>query len=164
MVSAGFPSKHTQIPFLVQGMGKCFLYFDAFGYPVWILFQVRKESIHQWFYHQLTPGSPFVWWKTGKLSFLPVDRTDLVHDEVQNRLFPQIFRYDFQCLMELAPAMSDGKSYRCHHGDYNEQVPLVFADTLTGYLQECIDNGNKPATICKKERTCIVFLVCKRAL
>ena len=35
--------------------------------------------------------------------------------------------------------MSDGKSYRCHHGDYNEQAPLVFADTLTGYLQECID-------------------------
>ena len=65
---------------------------------------------------------------------------NLVHDEVQNRLFPQIFRYDFQCLMELAPAMSDGKSYRCHHGDYNEQAPLVFADTLTGYLQECIDN------------------------
>ena len=41
--------------------------------------------------------------------------------------------------MELAPAMSDGKPYRCHHGDYNEQAPLVFADTLTGYLQECID-------------------------
>lgn len=50
-------------------------------------------------------GSPFVWWKTGKLSFLPVNRTDRVHDEVQNRLFPQIFRYDLQCLMELAPVM-----------------------------------------------------------
>ena len=42
--------------------------------------------------------------------------------------------------------------------DYNEQIPLVFADTLTGYLQEGIDNGNKPATICSKERTCISFL------
>ena len=29
----------------------------------------------------------------------------LVLDELPNRLFPQIFRYDFQCIMELAPAM-----------------------------------------------------------
>ena len=29
---------------------------------------------------------------------------------------------------------------------------------MTGYLQEGIDNGNKPATICSKERTCISFL------
>ena len=34
----------------------------------------------------------------------------------------------------------------------------MFADTLPGYLQEGIDNGNKPATICSKERTCISFL------
>ena len=54
--------------------------------------------------------------------------------------------------------MSDGKSYRCHHGDYNEQAPLVFADILTGYLQECIDNGNKPATICKKKEPVLFFL------
>ena len=64
----------------------------------------------------------------------------------------------YACAVRRLNDYIDGKPYRCHHGDYNEQVPLVFADTLTGYLQECIDNGNKPATICSKERTCISFL------
>ncbi len=39
--------------------------------------------------------------KDRKLSFLPVNRTDLVHDEVQNRLFPQIFRYDLSASWNL---------------------------------------------------------------
>lgn len=64
----------------------------------------------------------------------------------------------YACAVRRLDDYIDGKPYRCHHGDYNEQIPLVFADTLTGYLQECIDNGNKPATICSKERTCISFL------
>ena len=64
----------------------------------------------------------------------------------------------YSCAVRRLDNYIDRKPYRCHHGDYNEQIPLVFADTLTGYLQECIDNGNKPATICSKERTCISFL------
>ena len=62
------------------------------------------------------------------------------------------------CAVRRLDDYIDGKPYRCHHGDYDKQIPLAFADTLTGYLQECIDNGNKPATICSKERTCISFL------
>lgn len=64
----------------------------------------------------------------------------------------------YACAVRRPDDYIEGKSYRCHHGDYNGQIPFVFADTLTGYLQECIDNGNKPATICSKERTCISFL------
>lgn len=64
----------------------------------------------------------------------------------------------YACVVRRLDDYIDGKPYRCHHGDYNEQIPLAFADTLTGYLQECIDNGNKTATICSKERTCISFL------
>ena len=64
----------------------------------------------------------------------------------------------YACAVRRLDDYIDGKPYRCHHGDYNEQIPLEFAGTLSGYLQECIDNGNKPATICSKERTCISFL------
>lgn len=64
----------------------------------------------------------------------------------------------YACAVRRLDDFIDEKPYRCHHGDYNVQIPLAFADTLTGYLQECIDNGNKPATICSKERTCISFL------
>ena len=64
----------------------------------------------------------------------------------------------YACAVRRLDDYIEGKPYRCHHGDYNEQVPLIFEDTLIGYLQECIDNGNKPATICAKERTCISFL------
>ncbi len=64
----------------------------------------------------------------------------------------------YACAVRRLDDYIEGKPYRCHHGDYNKQVPLAFADTLTGYLQECIDKGNKPATICSKERTCISFL------
>ena len=45
----------------------------------------------------------------------------------------------YACAVRRLDDYIDGKSYRCHHGAYNEQAPLVFADTLTGYLQECID-------------------------
>lgn len=62
----------------------------------------------------------------------------------------------YACAVRRLDDYIDEKPYRCHHGDYSGQIP--FADTLTGYLQECIDNGNKPATICSKERTCISFL------
>ena len=64
----------------------------------------------------------------------------------------------YACAVRRLDDYIDGKPYRCHHGNYNEQIPWVFADTLTGYLQECINNGNKPATVCSKERTCISFL------
>ena len=64
----------------------------------------------------------------------------------------------YACAVRRLDDYIDGKPYRCHHGNYIEQIPWVFADTLTGYLQECINNGNKPATICSKERTCISFL------
>ena len=51
----------------------------------------------------------------------------------------------YACAVRRLDDYIDGKPYRYHHGDYDEQIPLVFADTLSGYLQECIDNGNKPA-------------------
>ena len=64
----------------------------------------------------------------------------------------------YACAVRRLDDYIDGKPYKCHHGDYNKKISLVFAETLAGYLQECIDNGNKSATVCSKERTCISFL------
>lgn len=64
----------------------------------------------------------------------------------------------YACAVRRLDDYIDGKPYRRHHSEYNEQIPLVLADTLMGYLQECMYNDNKPATICSKERTCISFL------
>lgn len=64
----------------------------------------------------------------------------------------------YACAVRRLDDYIDGKPYRCHHGDYHEQVPLAFENTLNGFLQECMAKGNKPTTICLKERTCISFL------
>ena len=122
-------------------------------------------------------GSPFVWWKTGKLSFLPVNRTDLVHDEVQNRLFPQIFRYDLQCLMELAPVMypapcdlqiskiwcSSTSTFQAQSGNiwiwHLEAVFILFADLFFSFWLLLLDS-----TICSiiscilSLRVCVCFV------
>lgn len=97
--------KYPKISFSIHGISKSRLRLTAFLHTLWILFQVRKESIHQWFYHQLTLGSPFIRWQSRKLSFLTADSTYLVHDQVQNGLLSHILWYDLQCLMGLAPAM-----------------------------------------------------------
>ena len=52
--------KNSQIRLLVQHVSKCLPGFPTFGHSAGILFHVRKESIHQWFYHQLTFFSPLI--------------------------------------------------------------------------------------------------------
>ena len=46
--------ENSQVAFLIQGIGKGFFCFSTFWHSLRILFQVCKESIHQWLYHQLT--------------------------------------------------------------------------------------------------------------
>ena len=98
--------KNSQIRLLVQRVGERFPGFPTFGHPAGILFHVRKESIHQWFHHQLTFFNPLIRRKPRQLPFLTVDGTDLVHEQIQNRLFPQFFRNDLQCFLKLSPAVN----------------------------------------------------------
>ena len=62
------------------------------------------------------------------------------------------------CAVRRLDDYIDGKPYRAHHDNYREQVPSAFSDALEGYLKECGNIGNKPATIQAKEKICISFL------
>ena len=52
----------------------------------------------------------------------------------------------------------DGKPFRSHHDCPHVQPPPEFSCVLNEYLQECLDGGNKLATLQSKERTCGLFL------
>ena len=52
----------------------------------------------------------------------------------------------------------DGKPFRSHHDCPHVQAPQEFKCFLDEYLQECLDQGNKPATLKSKEVTCGLFL------
>lgn len=64
----------------------------------------------------------------------------------------------YACAVRRLDDCMDGKSYRCHHGVYQEKVPSSFSNVLTRYIQDCAEAGNKPATLLAKERTCVLFL------
>lgn len=64
----------------------------------------------------------------------------------------------YACAVRRLDDYIDGKPYRCHHGNYYEKAPAIFSDILADYLYACKDKGNRPATLCSKERTCISFL------
>jgi integrase len=64
----------------------------------------------------------------------------------------------YSCAIRRLDDYIDGNPYRCHHGDFKEQVAPAFSKILRDYIRECKDNGNKPLTLSFKERTCIVFL------
>lgn len=64
----------------------------------------------------------------------------------------------YACAVRRLDDCMDGKPYRCHRGVYQGQAPLVFSDVLARYIQDCVEAGNKPATLLAKERTCILLL------
>lgn len=64
----------------------------------------------------------------------------------------------YTCAVRRLDDYIDGKPYRCHHGTSRNETPVVFSNVLTKYLKECEADGNKPATILAKERTCVSFL------
>lgn len=64
----------------------------------------------------------------------------------------------YACAVRRLDDYIDERPYRCHHGTSKNEAPVVFSNVLTEYLQECEADGNKPATILAKERTCVSFL------
>lgn len=53
---------------------------------------------------------------------------------------------------------ANGKPYRCHHGGTVLYAPAGYADILDHFLDSCKEAGNKPATIEKKKKGCVLFL------
>ena len=64
----------------------------------------------------------------------------------------------YSCAVRRLDDYIDKKSYRSHHGNAKDEVPAVFSTVLSEYLQKCESDGNKPATILFKEKTCVIFL------
>lgn len=64
----------------------------------------------------------------------------------------------YACAIRRLNDFIDKKPFRSHHDYPHVQVPSEFSGILDEYLRECADNGNKPATIQSKERTCALFL------
>lgn len=48
--------------------------------------------------------------------------------------------------------------YRCHHQVSTISIPEAFNETVTAFLAECEESGNKPITITSKKKTCALFL------
>lgn len=64
----------------------------------------------------------------------------------------------YECAIRRLNDYVDGKSYRCHHGNPSEDVSATYFNLLGGYLEECIKDGNKSATIACKKKACTLFL------
>lgn len=92
--------KDFQVAFLVQCICKCFPYFTVLWNLRFIRFQVRKESIHQWFYHKLTLHEPVFRRKIRQFSLFPVNGLYLFHDQMQDRFLSVCFWYHFQCTLD----------------------------------------------------------------
>ena len=65
----------------------------------------------------------------------------------------------YACAVRRLDDYIDGKTYRAHHDNCRDQVPTAFSNALSGYLKECGNIGNKPATIQAKEKICNSFLL-----
>ena len=64
----------------------------------------------------------------------------------------------YACAIRRLNDFKDGKPFRSHHECPHIQSPPEFSCVLDEYLRECMDGGNKPATLQSKERTCGLFL------
>ncbi len=64
----------------------------------------------------------------------------------------------YTCAVRRLDDYIDGKSYRVHHDNPKTDVPSTFSKVLADYLNSCVNNGNKPATVRAKKRDCIIFL------
>ena len=64
----------------------------------------------------------------------------------------------YACAIRRLNDFIESKPFRSHHDCPHVQAPPEFTSILEEFLQECIDSGNKPATLQFKERTCGLFL------
>ena len=64
----------------------------------------------------------------------------------------------YACAIRRLNDFIESKPFRSHHDCPHVQAPPAFTSILEEFLQECIDSGNKPATLQFKERTCGLFL------
>lgn len=64
----------------------------------------------------------------------------------------------YACAIRRLNDFNDGKPFRSHHECSHIQSPPEFSPVLDEYLRECMEGGNKPATLQSKERTCGFFL------
>jgi len=64
----------------------------------------------------------------------------------------------YACAIRRLDDFIEGKPFRSHHDCPPVQAPQEFKCVLDEYLQECLDQGNKSATLKSKEVTCGLFL------
>ena len=64
----------------------------------------------------------------------------------------------YACAIRRLNDFIESKPFRSHHDCPHVQAPPEFTSILEEFLQECIDSGNKPATLQFKQRTCGLFL------
>lgn len=64
----------------------------------------------------------------------------------------------YKCAVRRLDDCISGKEYRCHHENEKETVCSEYSDILAMYLNHCIRNGNKPATLVHKRYACVGFL------
>ena len=64
----------------------------------------------------------------------------------------------YACAIRRLNDFIESKPFRSHHDCPHVQAPPEFTSILEEFLLECIDSGNKPATLQFKERTCGLFL------
>ena len=64
----------------------------------------------------------------------------------------------YKCAVRRLDDCISGNEYRCHRVNEKETVCSEYTDILTAYLNHCVRNGNKPATLVHKRYACIGFL------
>ena len=64
----------------------------------------------------------------------------------------------YACAIRRLNDFIESKPFRSHHDCPHVKAAPEFTSILEEFLQECIDSGNKPATLQFKERTCGLFL------
>lgn len=64
----------------------------------------------------------------------------------------------YECATRRLNDYVEGKPYRCHHGNPSEDISGTYLNLLDGYLEKCIKDGNKTATIACKKKACTLFL------
>ena len=65
---------------------------------------------------------------------------------------------EYSCAIRRLDDHIEEKPYRLQRGNQRAVVAKEFADVLSDYLANCKELGNKPATLCSKERVCTLFL------
>ena len=96
--------ENPEVFFLIQCLSESFPQFFRTDFT-FVLFQVHKQSIYQWFYNHLTLNESFFWWKFFEFSFLPVDRLDLLYDQEWSGLFLAFFWNHGKCFIKASAGM-----------------------------------------------------------